>query len=851
MKLFKSFNKASLPRFKKSLFCEGLRQLKIGGIAYVVITTIATLLSTGQNVTFGDYIVTHNMGRLRYYLDDIPFGIFAIASAFAVLAVFYISNFMRSAKARDFYCATPHSHGMLWLNFAASALAWTAAGVLAYFLVTAVLLMPLDPKVFGALFFIACNIFAAAFMVFGMAVLAVTLTGRLIPALLTLAGLSALSTCMKYAYAEGRHAIYSKFSLVTETSDLELYDPVYFIFRRMFFGGFSYTGDYFSSDAFSLFNSWRTIGYGLLMGFVMLAVAAVFGTIRTGDAVGKPFVNEAAHVISLTSATLPVGFVITYCFFRVTEEWLHDPYFSLAPLFTDDDWLVVILLVLFIVGAFWGAELLLTFDIKHAHRAFKYFPVPVVATMAALLVGFFGMKAEFNTVPTADEVESFTLVRNDVLPDELAFFRMSETFGRAVTNETEFTDKETIAYVTGKMKQLSDEYGHDTQKAYDAHAIWENEKTGIINIHEDGKGNNLITIRLNLKNGKHLYRTVAFDQKHITGLESAMLNDSDFMKKFLALPAADIINLDITDHMGMTRGEAVAIYKSFVKEYNALSDAEKLDYIKTSVMNHYVNDAYDEEAYDDEYDDEYDDNKTTVVHEVDDETTVAYETVSRTDIHLVSKSKKTGDFGIVETYYNEQRYDGSISIAVSGYPENRLYDEEQFFIQDFELDNKRFPKTIALTVKTCNSKFSGIRDRIKKVQSGDDYRFCDIDADYYSNGNSLTVLYRYISGKNSENAELSVKGEYYGSYSDDEDVIYKDFEVDSNEMIERLFNDTAATETVDFTKPFCKFTWNNYDSYKNGLPGNMTFYAQTENPVDYLHLLADEQPQTETKGKKK
>ena len=608
MNWIKNFNKANLPRFKKTLFSEGLRQLKIGGIAYVVITAISTLLLAGQNMSFDDYIVTHNMGLLRFALEDIPFDMFALASAFAVLAVFFISHFMRSSKARDFYCATPHSHGTLWLNFAASALAWTAAGVLAYFLVTAVLLMPLDPKAFGALFFVACNIFAAAFMVFGMAVLAVTMTGRIISALVTLTGLSALSTCMMYAYAEGRHAMYSKFGLVTETSDLTLYDPVCFIFRRLFFGGFSYYGDYYTSDAFSLFYSWRTIGYGLLIGFVMLAVAAVFSTIRTGDTVGKPFVGEAAHVISLTSATLPVGFVVTYCFFSVTEKWLHDPFFSLAPLFTDDDWLVVILLILFIVGGFWGIELLLTFDIKHAHRSFKYFPIPVAATMAALLVGFFGMKAEFNTVPTADEVESFTLVRNEVLPDELAYFRINETFGRAATNKAEFTDKETIAYVTGKMKELSDAYGHDTQKAYEAHAIWENEKTGISNLHQDGKGNNLITIRLNLKNGKHLYRTVAFDQKHITGLESAMLNDSDFMKKFLALPAADIINLDITDHRGMTRGEAVAIYKSFVKEYNALSDAEKLEYIKTSVMNHYVNHAYDEEAYDDEYDDEYDDN---------------------------------------------------------------------------------------------------------------------------------------------------------------------------------------------------------------------------------------------------
>ena len=837
MKLKEIFNKGNLPVFKKSLFREGLRQLRAAGIAYAVIVAISTLMAILHDLNIGDYARTYHLDRLRYYLDDIPFGIFAIASIFTVFAVFYITNFMRSAKARDFYCSTPHSHGTLWLNFSAAALAWTAAGVLAFLLMSCVLLMPFDPKAFGALLFIACNIFAAAFMVFGMAMLAVTLTGRLVSALITFAGLSVLSTCMKCAYDEGRNAILAKFNLVTKTSDLVLYDPVHFLFRRTFFNGFSYYNQYLTSDAFHLFCSWQTIGYGLLMGAVMLTVAAVFGTLRTGDAAGKPFVNEAAHVISLTTATLPVGFVITYSFFRVSEEWLHAPSFSLAPLFYDDEWLVVILFILLIVGSFWAVELLLTFDIKHAHRAFRLLPVPVAMTMTALLFGFFGMKADFNTVPTADEVESFTLVRNEVLPDELAYFRMTETFGRTITNKAEFTDKEIIAYVTGKIKELSDQYGHDMQKAYDALPIWENEETGIFNGHQDGKGNDMITLRLNLKNGRHLTRTVSFDKAHVNALASAMLGDSDFIKKFLTLPSADKINLDIDEHGGMTGEEAVAIYKSFAEEYNALSDAEKLEYIKSSVLNIYYN------RYNDYYDgDDFAD---------DGEETPAVKEVSSTDINLISKSKKVGDFGIVETYYNELRDSENISLSLSGYPEDSLYDEEQFFMQSFYLDNKRFPKTIALTVKTCNSKFSDIRDMITKVKSGDDFRFCDIDANYYSDKNQLTVLYRYISGNGSENANLSVKGENVGRYSEDEKVIFKDFEVDSNEMIERLFNDTAVTETIDFTKPFCKFTWNNYDSYKNGLPAFTTFYAQTENPIDYLHLLDSDKAQAEAKDNKK
>ena len=62
--------------------------------------------------------------------------------------------------------------------------------------------------------------------------------------------------------------------------------------------------------------------------------------------------------------------------------------------------------------------------------------------------------------------------------------------------------------------------------------------------------------------------------------------------------------------------------------------------------------------------------------------------------------------------------------------------------------------------------------------------------------------------------------------------------------------DAAATETIDFSKPYCKFTWNNPDSRQSDLPRRMTFYAQTENPVDYLNLLGEGEAKADTTGEK-
>ena len=845
MKLIKNFNKASLPNFKKSLFLEGMRQLRALGIAYTVIAALATLRFVLPGLRNDGYMHTYTLyNTLDDQLDDTPMLIFLLASFFAVLAVFYITNFMRSAKARDFYCATPHSHGTLWLNFGASALAWTTAGILAFFLMCCAVLMPFDPKVIGALFFVSCNVFAAVFMVFGMAMLAVTLTGRLVPALATLAGFSSLSMCIKIAFNEGWNSVFTKFNLVTSASDLELYDPIYFILRRMFLP-YSYN-NFYSLTVYRIFSSWATIGYGLLMGLGMLAVAAVFGTVRTGDTVGRPFVNEAAHIISLTAVTLPIGTGISYVFFQVCEYVLYNNRYSVMSFVNDSGLIPFLLAVLFVAGSFWAAELLLSFDIRHSHRAFRYFPVPVAVAMAALLLGFFCMKAEFNTVPTAEEIASFTLVRNESLPNELAVFRMSETFGRCVTDKAEFTDKETIRYVTGIMKELSDKNGHDLKKAYNAPSIWENEEGEDYNVNHDGKGNTFITLRLNLKNGKHLYRTVAFDEKHIKGLESAILSDSDFMKKFLTLPAADKINIGFDNVEGMTGDEAVAVYKSFAQEYNALSDAEKIDYIKSCVMDDYnryetEGSAHDEEALPEPETAE----EAEVVEEAEEP-----ERVSPTELNLISKSKNHGDYAIVESYFNETSSDGGVNLLIAGYPEGELYNAEQYFNQIFQIDSKRFPETIALIVRTCNAKFKNIPDRVKASVMDEVYRFCDFDANYYSDGNSLTVLYVYLDSYEGEDEYLNVPGRRTVRYDEDEKVIYKDIEVDSNEMIGRLFKDAAATETIDFSKPYCKFTWNNPDSRQSDLPRRMTFYAQTENPVDYLHLLGEDDAKADITGEK-
>ena len=804
MNAIKNFNKAILPKFKKSLYFEGLRQLRIGGIVLAVLVALGSAREYLGNISFN----TKGAFPLRYSLiqelpivfSDTAWLVFFLCAIFAVIAAFTLTSFTRSAKARDFYYATPHAGGTLWLNFAAACLTWIAAGAGSFLLVSCLFLMPFDAKIFGVCLFIACNVLAAVFMVFAMAMLAISLTGRLINALVNLLGLSVISTCVKIAFSEGYNVVYSSFHLLVPSSELYGYDPVYHIYRRVFF---DYGGSELIEFApeYAVFASWSTVGYCLLWGCVMLAAAVFFMTIRTGDSAGQPFVNKAAHVISLTVDYLPVAVVLAMILREATLS-IRD-----GGIVIDGQSIVNTLIVLLIIfGCCWGLELLLTFDVKHSHRSFMLMPIPIALALIIMAVGYFDSKEEFNTTPTADEVESFTLVRNDSLPDELVMFRLRDTLGRWVTDETEIKDSAIIEYATAQLKDLSDRYGDNFEKAYQGRFSMMDYDNAPI---RDGK--KLISIRLNLKNGKRITRLIGFDDEHITALQNVFLNNGEYMKKFLALPSADQVNAVVDEAYGLTREETKAIYKSFLKEYNALSDEEKLAFMREAMELSYRMNS-----------DEVIEGEETPV-----------QTVTPTDISLISKSKEVGQYGIVMSYLteNNENYGPSLTIAINGYPEGHLYEYEKWYDYSLSVRSKQFPKTVALIVKTCNAKFADAQKEFKasaEKQKKLDYRTDELSVAYITRSKTLNVRYILIIGAKQEESVLNFPGNKAMYLSDDEpETIIKEFEVDSDAMVKELFADIQSTETIDFTRPYACVRW--FNSVDDDFTV-YTFFAQTDFP---------------------
>lgn len=788
------------------------------GIVFIAVSFLCAVMTSGEDYGFPweqkVYIIS---GGIDYYFDEFVTGVASVSVVYLIGALLYISHFLRSGRARDFYCSTPHSVGTIWLNFAAAAYAWNLIGItVAHVLHSAVMLFR-DVKTIGlCLQGFAGNV-AFSLMIFGMVVLAITLTGKLLNALITMLGLALLPSMIWGAFHASALNYYTLFNFVRYPQNFTCPDPFAFFVQEFsilrLYGG-TYNG---IPDGFALICSGRTILYCLIMSVLYLAADILFASVRTGDTAGRPFINQAAHFVSLMAVMLPI-----FCWgAAMLANFLEVRVYNYESQLLDYC-IVTIMGIVAFLAIYWICELALTFDPKHSHHAYKYLPVPVVIALALAGVGYLVDTAEFTTTVEAAEVESFSLVRNNRLEDSLAIFRMSDSYGRTITEDADFTDAESIKYITAKVNDFVKLYEQNPKKAYRSSPEWlEYDEYGM-----SSDGTWPISIRLNLKNGRQITRVVKFDEEHVAQLVTAITNDKEYMSKFLALPSSEKINIGV-DLDGLTSDNAVSIYDCFVKEYNALSDEQKLAYLK---MNLYSDYSDSEAVIYRENISEYDGVITT---EEQAQSVVSESDIKETNIKLVSKSVEIGQYYIDNCIYydaSDNLLDGNyrFDLTIIGYADGHLYESNYRFDQPFEVDNRLFPQTVALLVKTCNAKIPEVLKDLSARQNVDG-EYDLVWANYYTKTNYVELEYDLVPSQQRLLSDVKAESQsYWQDYYYDEDYdSYESFQpqvitVDSTAMMEKLLADAEATgDSIDFTKPYCRVKAMGGDGY-------IDFFVQTE-----------------------
>lgn len=828
----------SKPLWKPSIFGEGLRQLRLLGIVYTAISVVMLLLSFLDYYDYGgDYQKQYFIsGGISGGVDEVVIMLVISSTIFIVAASLYLMRFLRSAKARDFYCSTPNSVGTVWLNFAAAVYAWNLIGLLAAYVPLTLLMMIQDVKSFGMCLQMFVGNFTFSLMVFGFTMLAVILTGRLINAIASIIGFAFTPALLWSVYHAALIEYFTEFGFLRFPNGLTCPDPFGRLLEAfdMYYGFSTYSASQFDTP-FDVFCSGGTIFYCLVMGILYFAAAFLFASIRTGDTAGRPFVNKAAHFIALMALVVPTVSIGTHMMTSILLR--NGKLWGWRDVYLEEIVFAMAMIILLVLGFSWLSELLYTFDIKHSHRTLKYLPIPVVIAAILAGIGYAQTAADMTTTVEPKDVDSFTLVRNNYLDDNLAIFRLHDTYGRTVTEKSSFKDAETINYVTKQINDFVKLYQEDTKRAYRAvedEDIYGDDYDYYIDDEEYSADNddiNYINIQLNLKNGKTVTRSVKFDKAHREQMAAAIENDKEYMKQFLTLPDADRLNISIGVDGDDTIGaaEVTEIYKAFLKEYNALSNEEKFRYLKNNLYSDY-----------DEYEYGYSDPAVTEPQTVSlDEAEEATETetsgvVSKSDVKLVSKSYEVGDYVIENSdFYNTTDGLGehTFQLDIEGYADGHLYDEKYHFTQTLRFGTKTMPETHALTVKICNAKIPETLKAIEKTANDTKSAgWIQIRADYYGDKQETYVCYDQYS-HTYERWYDNYTVDDYEDYYDEETDQYRQrkletIEVDSNAMVAKLLSDAAATgESVDFTKPYCEVIVN---IHRNRQTSTNNFFIQTE-----------------------
>ncbi len=788
----------SSTKFKLSIVKEGMRQLKVFGIAYTVICVLISLIFVLQEFPFIYNSPQHKTvaPQIPWAIDDTIIFLILCSAVFVLGSSILLYNFLRSHKARDFYCSTPNSICTIWLGFVTSIMTWATIGVAAANIIQLPFLMIADVKYFPTWLLIFIGMIAIDLLACGIMSLASAMTGRMISMLVTAAAIFALPFSIYYLATMAFEVFFSRYDFVNVDS------VVYY----------GYMLDSTSSPKF-IFGA-------LILGTIYLALAALFMTIRTGDVAGKPFVNKAAHLISLITVSISTTtFILAYLSDEISWALSIDYSGDYITDYIIQYTIKAVLAILAIVFCFWAANVILTFDIKKSHRMLKYLPIPVVMCGVMIGAGFAIFYEDFHTNPSANEIKSFTLVRNEYLNDDLAIYRMSYTHGRTVTETHEFTDKKIINYLANEIDKFIKEYDKDFLSLYRKLGNW------------DFYTNDEINFKINLKNGRSITRSIPVTDEFIEDLTIAIKNDSEFNKKFFALPDAEYVNIYVSnehyDEDGIYRvdeiisdEDTVKLYECFAKELASMPAAKRLEYLKSNIYDSYhPDDIYSDQLY-------YNEENSFV---------------SNSDMMNVSDSDI--NFVISDMTHQKGEYHASMIscsptpslnniqfmiFGINGYNNGNIYDSQYYFDQEFVLSTNLFPETFSLFTELCNK---NMKSFLEIPENLNDESRLHLDAYYYNGENLLEMNYDYINYDCTCDAFYDPFYFYNEVTGKIQPLGVEELKISGKEYVQKLFDDAANTTRIDLNKPYCKL----YVSYDTNVKTEYyPIYIQTESLVDLV-----------------
>lgn len=502
--------------FSKKLYVQGLKKIKISGIAFsliiILLNAFLPIIGIVDSASYGAQyrgidIVEHN--------QIVPFCMLVIL--LVPILAHDMFSFLNERNQSDFYHSIPQKRTCVYISFTAAILTWAFGTILLSTVVNTLLwsmastyTFTLGTVVLGMLPFLVLSVQMAGVMILAMTVTGTRISNFLVAILFFL-----------FVRAMGAFAV----NVLDEITPVLYIDgSVFRYFNIYFFLPFALLEGLFDGDADVYTNVVLQI-YTLFVGILFLVLAEVAYRKRRSESANKSAPSKLLQHVYRFAVTLPFVFMIA--FFVIMDG-------------TESYQIILVILAILVYILY---ELITTKKLKNVVKSLPLMIVPVAIT-ALIISGLFITRNTINNAKfEADEIEGFAFVE-----------RYSNTYENYNTQHVIVKNEEAAEIIADSLKKTIDG-DYDSMSLRTINQI----------------------VKIKLESGRVVTRKIQIPSVEHTKLEEILVNSPEYSESYLELPApSKVISVVSYGRYGATKESNDELYKCFYDEYNKLSYEDKM-----------------------------------------------------------------------------------------------------------------------------------------------------------------------------------------------------------------------------------------------------------------------------------
>ncbi len=363
------------------MYLEGLRQLRVIGVLYLVLLETAVLLLCYRETEYSGGVYRHVLSYGSFSML-----IAAAAMAAALLMTLFLFRFQNRRESSDFYHSLPNTRTSLFTSFFTAVLTWVAAGVLMATVTSIVGLYLFSPFnsliIFPSFATVATSFFlalASGLFIAAVTVLAMSFTGTLLSNVLVTAMFAVGPRLLVVVYFELLNGMLPILPAMGYNSVFDLhYNPLFYLFSE----------ERYSMDTSSMMTAAL---YSLVIGLAYAVSAWLVFRRRRSESAGQSAINRVLQaafrlMLAMLVCLLPCVAIVN----GNTETFQVFVYYLLA------------------LTVFFLYELITTRKVRNLLKAVPSLGILLVLNVA-FITSFSAVKSVIlSQTPTAEEIQSVT-----------------------------------------------------------------------------------------------------------------------------------------------------------------------------------------------------------------------------------------------------------------------------------------------------------------------------------------------------------------------------------------------------------------------------------------------------------